>query len=207
MRDSFIFYRSFFEAAETLKTRDKLKLFEAVCHYALNDEEIELTGAPDGMFKLLKPQLDANTRKYENGCKGGRPKAVQDKTKTKPNNNQNKTKPKTNRNAMNNDNDNDNVNVNVNDNDNDNHNGLGSSRGSGGAYGVEDEFNIYKKMTPQDVDTIYESYPNSGGDLIQAVYEDVKKKRKKVGNAVPYILGYANKVLWDDNAEHRGDRL
>lgn len=203
MRDSFIFYRSFFEAAETLKTRDKLKLFEAVCHYALNDEEIELTGAPDGMFKLLKPQLDANTRKYENGCKGGRPKAVQDKTKTKPNNNQNKTKPKTNRNAMNNDNDNDNVNVN----DNDNHNGLGSSRGSGGAYGVEDEFNIYKKMTPQDVDTIYESYPNSGGDLIQAVYEDVKKKRKKVGNAVPYILGYANKVLWDDNAEHGGDRL
>ena len=62
-------------------------------------------------------------------------------------------------------------------------------------------------MTPQDVDTIYESYPNSGGDLIQAVYEDVKKKRKKVGNAVPYILGYANKVLWDDNAEHGGDRL
>lgn len=203
MRDSFIFYRSFFEAAETLKTRDKLKLFEAVCHYALNDEEIELTGAPDGMFKLLKPQLDANTRKYENGCKGGRPKAAQDKTKTKPNNNQNKTKSKTNRNAMNNVNDN--VNVNVNDNDNDN--GLGSSRGSSGVdgiFGIEDEYNIDKKMTPQDIDTIYESYPNSGGDLIQTVYEDIKKKRKKVSSPVPYILGYADKVLWDDNADHGG---
>ena len=101
-------------------------------------------------------------------------------------------------NLANNDNDN------VNDNDNDNYNGLGSSRGSGGAYVVEDEFNIYKKMTPQDVDIIYESYPNSGGDLIQAVYEDVKKKKKKVTSPVPYILGYADKVLWDDNADHGG---
>lgn len=205
MRDSFIFYRSFYESLKTLKSREKQKLFEAICEYALNGEEIELVGAADGMFKLLKPQLDANTRKYENGCKGGRPKQNQTETKTKPKRNQSVSKPKRN------DNDNDNVNVNVNDNDNDNdndnHNGLGSSRGSGGVYGVEDEFNIYKKMTPQDVDTIYESYPNSGGDLIQAVYEDVKKKRKKVGNAVPYILGYANKVLWDDNAEHGGDRL
>ena len=198
MRDSFIFYRSFYESLKTLKSREKQKLFEAICEYALNGEEIELFGAADGMFKLLKPQLDANTRKYENGCKGGRPKQNQAETKTKPKRNQSVSKPKRN------DNDNDNVNVNVNDNDNDNYNGLGSSRGSGGAYGVEDEFNIYKKMTPQDVDTIYESYPNSGGDLIQAVYEDVKKKRKKVGNAVPYILGYANKVLWDDNAEHGG---
>ena len=203
MRDSFIFYRSFYESLKTLKSREKQKLFEAICEYALNGEEIELVGAADGMFKLLKPQLDANTRKYENGCKGGRPKQNQTETKTKPKRNQSVSKPKRN----DNDNDNDNVNVNVNDNDNDNHNGLGSSRDSGGAYGVEDEFNIYKKMTPQDVDTIYESYPNSGGDLIQAVYEDVKKKRKKVGNAVPYILGYANKVLWDDNAEHGGDRL
>ena len=70
---------------------------------------------------------------------------------------------------------------------------------------IEDEFNIWKMLTPEDVDQIYDSYPNSGGDLIQAVYEDVKKKRKRVGNAVPYILGYADKVLWDDNAEHGGE--
>lgn len=208
MRDSFIFYRSFYESLKTLKSREKQKLFEAICEYALNGEEIELVGAADGMFKLLKPQLDANTRKYENGCKGGRPKQNQTETKTKPKRNQSVSKPKRNDNdnvnVNDNDNDNDNVNVNV----NDNHNALGSSVVSGSdVYGVDDEFNIYKKMTPQDVDTIYESYPNSGGDLIQAVYEDVKKKRKKVGNAVPYILGYANKVLWDDNAEHGGDRL
>ena len=28
------------------------------------------------------------------------------------------------------------------------------------------------------------------------------KKKKKVGNAVAYILGYADKVRWDDNADH-----
>lgn len=74
MRDSFIFYRSFFESAKTLKTKDKLKFFESVCDYALNDIEPDLEGPALGMFNLLKPQVDANTRKYENGCKGGRPK-------------------------------------------------------------------------------------------------------------------------------------
>ena len=200
MRDSFIFYRSFYESLKTLKSREKQKLFEAICEYALNGVEIELTGAADGMFKLLKPQLDANNRRYENGLKGGRPKRNQDETEQEPKQNQNVTKPKRNVN------DNDNVNVNVNDNDNHNDNVLGSSSGGGSGidsvYGIEDEFNIWKKLAPEDVDTIYESYPNSGGDLIQAVYEDVKKKRKKVGKVVPYILGYADKVLWDDNAEH-----
>ena len=202
MRDSFIFYRSFYESLKTLKSREKQKLFEAICEYALNGVEIELTGAADGMFKLLKPQLDANNRRYENGLKGGRPKQNQGETKPEPKQNQGETKQERNVN------DNDNVNVNVNVNDNHNDNGPGSGRGGGddvnNVYGIEDEFNIWKKLTPKDVDAIYESYPNSGGDLIQTVYEDVKKKRKKVGKAVPYILGFADRVSWDDSAEHGG---
>ena len=200
MRDGFVFYRSFFESFEDLSKKDKLILFDALCNYALNDIVPELTGTTNAIFKLLKPQVDANNRRYENGLKGGRPKGNQAETKQKPKHNQTETKPKRN----DNDNVNDNVNVNVNDNDNDN--ALGSSGRSGGGfdsvYGIEDEFNIWKKLTPGDVDTIYESYPNTGGDLIQAVYEDVKKKKKKVGNAVAYILGYADKVRWDDNADH-----
>lgn len=203
MRDSFVFYRSFFEAAETLKKSDKLKLFEAICEYALNDEEVALAGAPDGMFKLLKPQIDSNNRKYENGRKGGRPKANQSITKSKPNNNQSITKPKSNRNAMNNVNVNDNVNVNVNVNDNDNDNAVGCGSGSDG----DDLFNIYKRMSPEDIDAIYEVYPESGGDLIEAVYHEVKEKRKNVIAPVPYILGYAKNVEWDDKAEHFEEAL
>ena len=186
MRDSFVFYRSFFESFSDLSKKDKLALFDALCNYALNDVEPELTGAPSAMFKLLKPQLDANTRRYENGCKGGRPK----KTEEKPKENQKETKPKRN----------DNVNVNVNDNVNDNDNALGSS--GGGRYKCDDEFNIWKRLTPEDIDVLYEKFPNSGGLLIDAVYEDVKSKRTKVKSGLKYILGYAKNVGWDDNADH-----
>ena len=105
MRDSFIFYRSFFESFDGLSKKDKLILFDAVCNYALNDIEPELVGVPAAMFKLLKPQLDANIRRYENGCKGGRPK----KTETKPNQNQTETKTKPNVNDNHNVNGNGNV--------------------------------------------------------------------------------------------------
>ena len=74
MRDSFIFYRSFYESFEGLSKKDKLILFEAICNYALNDVEPQLSGVPLAMFKLLKPQVDANNRRFENGKKGGRPR-------------------------------------------------------------------------------------------------------------------------------------
>lgn len=138
MRDSFIFYRSFFETIQKLNKRDRLSLVEAICNYALNDIEPEcLTGTGDAVFTLLKPQLDANTRKYENGLKGGRPK----ETKQKPKQNQTISKPKRNVN------DNDNVNVNVNDNDNGNEQTSPSviikylNFKTGADYNPDDEFN------------------------------------------------------------------
>lgn len=188
MRDSFIFYRSFFESFEDLSKKDRLILFEAVCNYALNDIEPELNGIPLAIFKLLKPQLDANIRRYENGCKGGRPK----KTETKPKQNLTKTKTKPNNN--------DNHNLNDNDNHNHNHNGLGSSRGGGVSDG--DEFNIWKKLDGAGIDAIYDAYPESGGFLIEEVAAEVRNNRRTVDNAVGYVLGYAKRVGWDDNADH-----
>lgn len=121
MRDSFIFYRSFFETFTKLPREERLDLFEAVCNYALNDSDpADMSGVGDAIFTLLKPQLDANTRKYENGLKGGRPSGDkkpngnQTETKTKPNGNQTKSKPKRN------DNVNDNVNENENEKENEN---------------------------------------------------------------------------------------
>ena len=107
MKDSFIFYRSFFEAISALCDEDKLSMFNAICNLALNQEETELKPLPNAMFKLIKPQIDANNRRFNNGKKGGRPKQKQTENKPKPNQKESKSKP--------NDNVNDNANDNVND--------------------------------------------------------------------------------------------
>lgn len=110
-RDSFIFYRSFFESIEKLKKKDQLTLFSYICRYALGEETEKLDGVAAAIFDLIKPQIDANTRRYEGGKKGGRPK-----TKEKPIANLGVTisEPNVNENVNVNVNENENVNVNVN---------------------------------------------------------------------------------------------
>ena len=73
MKDSFIFYRSFYEAAEDMDDNDRLKFYEAIFELGLNEREIPLTGRPKGLFVLAKPQVTANNKKYKDGQKGGRP--------------------------------------------------------------------------------------------------------------------------------------
>lgn len=73
-RDSFIFYRSFYEAIEDIDTESQLELYNAICRKSLYDEDTELNGIAGTLYKLIRPQLDANTERYENGKKGGRPK-------------------------------------------------------------------------------------------------------------------------------------
>jgi hypothetical protein len=68
-RDSFIFYRSFFEALQGLKDKDKLNIFNAICELALNDKEQKLTGISSNIFTAIKPQIVANSKRYEDGKK------------------------------------------------------------------------------------------------------------------------------------------
>lgn len=118
-RESFVFYSSFYNAIKALPSKEeKVKLFEAICEYAIENNEVELDGTTAAMFMLVKPQIDANNRRYENGKKGGRPSKKE--TETEPNNNQKETetKPKGNQTETKPE-PNVNVNVNVNENDND----------------------------------------------------------------------------------------
>lgn len=112
MRESFIFYRSFFEAIADLPDETKGRIFCAISDYALNEKEPSLSGVEKSIFTLIKPQLDANNKRYENGksggkhgVKGGRPK-TQNPKKTPPKPQENPTQTP-----------NDNVNVNVNENE------------------------------------------------------------------------------------------
>ena len=75
------------------------------------------------------------------------------------------------------------------------------SRG-GGSNGDDDSFNIWKQLDADGVDAIYAEYPESGGFLIEEVAADVRVKKKRVRNAVSYVLGYAKRVGWDDKADH-----
>lgn len=56
-KDSFVFYRSFFEAIQDIDDKSKLQLFNAICELALNENEIELSGISNTLFKLIKPKL------------------------------------------------------------------------------------------------------------------------------------------------------
>lgn len=89
-RDSFIFYRSFFEATQYLQSKQKADLFNLICSYALDHKETETDNIVKGMFSLIKPQLEANYKRWENGKKGaefgklgGRPKTPK-KPQTNP---------------------------------------------------------------------------------------------------------------------------
>lgn len=73
-RNSFVFYRSFYEAITMLRPKDRADVILAICEYALNGKEPALSGVPAALFLLVKPNLDANQRKYENGKKKGKSK-------------------------------------------------------------------------------------------------------------------------------------
>lgn len=81
-KDSFVFYGSFFEAAAELDDADRLAFYDALTTYALTGEEPDIGSVvARALFKMAKPQIDANDKRREAGKKGaefgklgGRPK-------------------------------------------------------------------------------------------------------------------------------------
>ena len=109
MRERFVFYRSFYDAIKDLPRDVQGEIYTAIMEYSLYGKETEnLKPIARSVFTLMKPQIDVNNKRFENGKRGGRPKSEdkpkgnQNETKEKSKNNQNETK--------------DEPNVNVNDN-------------------------------------------------------------------------------------------
>lgn len=107
MRDSCIFYRSFYESINELPDINKLEIYNAIFSYSLNFIELELTGLSKSIFTLIKPQLDANIKRFNNGLQ---PKDKQTKSKTEAKQKQKESKVEANNNVNNNNNVNDNKN-------------------------------------------------------------------------------------------------
>lgn len=173
-RDSFIFYRSFYEAIKEVPAEAQLQIYKAISIYALEQEEIELSGIAKAIFSLVKPQLDANYKKYENG--------KQTKSKSKAKNKQTESEIGTNVN------DNENVNVNVNVNDNDN--AVGESCVDGLQYVIDFYSNNIGLIAPYGL-KILESYLEEGipAELIIYAMQKAVESNKRT---IQYIKGILN---------------
>jgi len=109
MRDSLIFYRSFYEAINELPKETQAEVYHAIFEFSLNFKEVELSGLSKTIFTLIKPQLEANNKRFANGTK---PKVKQVESKTEAKQKQDLSKSQANNNN--------NVNNNKNKKDNDN---------------------------------------------------------------------------------------
>lgn len=106
MRDSVVFYRSFYDAIKNIPEADQLKVYTAIMEYAMNDVQPEIDGIALAIFLLVKPQIDANNKRYENGKK---PKVKQAVSKSEASSKQNTSKSEANVNVK--ENEKENVNV------------------------------------------------------------------------------------------------
>jgi hypothetical protein len=99
-RTGFVFYHSFYEALQDIPNEDKMAIVQAIIEYGLYGKEYDLQGLNKIVFTLIKPQIDANQKRFvngqkgaEHGVKGGRPVIINPtKTSQEPQPNPSKTR-------------------------------------------------------------------------------------------------------------------
>jgi hypothetical protein len=119
MKDSFVFYKSFYDAIKNMPDElEQAKAYNYIFEYVFEGKEPQEKNFAAAMFYMVKVNIDNAIKRYEanveNGRKGGRPKKIENPTETQPKPKQNptETQPKPKQNL------NDNDNINVNDNNN-----------------------------------------------------------------------------------------
>lgn len=70
MTDVFLIYRSFIEAIRELSPEDQLNAYNAIMDYALDGKEPDIKGPAMAVFRMARPQIDANTKRREAGKAG-----------------------------------------------------------------------------------------------------------------------------------------
>ena len=91
-RDSYIFYRSFRKATKYFSKEDRCDFYDVLCDYSLDGTLPDLDSMPPIVAAVLVtviPQIDANNKRYIDGCKGGRPKKTSGFQVEEPNENEN----------------------------------------------------------------------------------------------------------------------
>lgn len=196
----FVIYGDVRAVVDELNDEQTGKLFKAMIEYFATGKAPKFDGVLKYVWIPIRQQMDRDKQKYDAKCEKNREKIQKYWDSVKGNTNEyngipmytNATNTKTNTNT----NTKTNTDTDTTTTTNTDTKGGGRSRDGG------DDFNIWSKLSPKDIDAIYAEYPESGGFLIEEVADEVRTKRKKVRNAASYILGYAKNVGWDDNADH-----
>lgn len=84
-KESFVFYRDWYEGIKALDVHLRSELIEAIIHFAFEGVEPPLSKEAKTIFNFVRPKLVRDANKYEdmcrknaeNGQKGGRPKKTQ----------------------------------------------------------------------------------------------------------------------------------
>jgi len=192
-REGTIFYKSFYDAIKNLPDKERLEVYDAIFLYDFSNKLTELNGIPSAIFTLIKPQLDANKKRYKSGSKGGRPqnsnssKAIQynqNITKTEPNDNQELTKEEPNKN----------ININIKKNINNNNNKL--------------NFNNFWQLYPKKIgkpiaEKSYFKIKNINSkelDIIEGLKKYIKywNNKKTDKQYIPNPSTWLNQERWND---------
>lgn len=90
-RKAFSFYRSYYEAAKDLPTKeDQADFLMAICSYIFDGVDPEIQGVASAMFKLAKPNLDTSVKRANAGQIGGSNNKKQNKTEANKKQNESK---------------------------------------------------------------------------------------------------------------------
>ena len=182
MRDSFIFYRSFLKSIQHLDPVEQLELFQAIVQYGLDQHEPEMSRYVRAVWESIKPQLDANQRKYENGCKGGKPKANQDLTTLEPPHN-----------LMSNGNDNEK------ENDNAKEEGLMAKPKRDSSILFDQFWNLYPRKTSKQ--SASKAFAKLKDEDQQAAINNIARLYAETPvQFVPHAATYLNQGRWEDQA-------
>ena len=78
-RDTMIVYRSFFESLKDCDKEVQADVWNAIFEMGFNQREVELDGISRTLWLLIKPQIEANLKRFLNGSK---PKLKQNVSET-----------------------------------------------------------------------------------------------------------------------------
>ena len=199
----FVVYGDIHAVVDELTDEQTGKLFKGMITYFATGKAPKFDGVLKYVWIPIRQQMDRDKEKYDAKCEKNREKIQKYWDGVKANTNEynsiqmytnatnTNTNTKTNTDTK--------TDTKTKTTTNTNTNAASKQQGSGSP---DDEFNIWKKLDPEKVDQIYDVYPESGGFLIDEVFNEVKTKKKKVKDPVAYILGYAKNKNWDDKADH-----